>query len=61
MKPNSKVLAASKGQAVSTERIFATMRVDQSVTPTVQYPVADKFAAFLPASADMTIGKVSRF
>ncbi len=55
-----KVLAASKGQAATTERVYANIRVDQTVTPNVQYPSAEKMAAFLPASADMSIGNVSR-
>lgn len=55
-----KVLAASKGQAATTERVYANIRVDQTVTPNVQYPSADKMTAFLPASADMGIGQVSR-
>ncbi|WP_374001603.1 tetratricopeptide repeat protein [Bdellovibrio bacteriovorus] len=56
-----KVLAASKGQTASSERSFASIRVDQTVPPQVQYPAPEKMAAFLPASTDMTIGKVSRF
>lgn len=56
-----KVLAASKGQSAGNERVYANIRVDQSIPPFVQYPGADKMAAFLPASADMSIGKVSRF
>lgn len=56
-----KVLAATKGQTATTERNFALLRVDQTVTPMAQYPGPDKMMAFLPASGDMTIGKVSRF
>lgn len=56
-----KVLAASKGQTSSSERSFASIRVDQTVPPQVQYPAPDKMAVFLPESTDMTIGKVSRF
>lgn len=56
-----KVLAASKGQTASSERVFANIRLDQTVQPIAQYPVAEKIEAFLPRSADMTIGKVSRF
>lgn len=56
-----KVLAASKGQAASTERIFANIRVEQTITPLVHYPSVEKMPAFLPGSSDMTIGKVSRF
>lgn len=56
-----KVLAASKGQTANSERVFADIRVDQTVTPIAQYPAADKMLPFLPASTDMTIGKVSRF
>lgn len=56
-----KVLAASKGQAASTERIYANIRPDQTVAPLAQYPAADKLNVFMPASQDMTIGKVSRF
>lgn len=56
-----KVLAASKGQAATSERVYATLRVDQTVTPNVQYPAAEKMAAFLPAAVDMSIGKVSHF
>ncbi|WP_413613273.1 tetratricopeptide repeat protein [Bdellovibrio sp. HCB-110] len=56
-----KVLAASKGQAASNERVFANIRVDQTVPPLAQYPAPDKMTAFLPSSSDMTIGKVSRF
>ncbi|WP_415063418.1 tetratricopeptide repeat protein [Bdellovibrio sp.] len=56
-----KVLAASKGQSAGNERVYANIRVDQSIPPFVQYPGADKMTAFLPASADMSIGKVSRF
>lgn len=55
-----KVLAASKGQAATTERNYASIRVDQTVTPVASYPSAEKMAAFLPASPDMSIGKVSR-
>lgn len=56
-----KVLAAAKGQAATNERSFASIRVDQTVPPVAQYPAADKMTAYLPASSDMTIGKVSRF
>lgn len=56
-----KVLAASKGQSASTERIFANIRADQTITPIAHYPSAEKMLPFLPASSDMTIGKVSRF
>ncbi len=56
-----KVLAASKGQATSTERVLANVRVDQTLPPVVQYPAADKMAAFLPNAKDMSIGKVTRF
>ncbi|UOF02428.1 tetratricopeptide repeat protein [Bdellovibrio reynosensis] len=56
-----KVLAASKGQGASTERTYANIRADQTVTPQVQYPAPEKMAAFLPASSDFTIGKVSQF
>lgn len=56
-----KVLAASKGQAAANERIFANIRVDQSIAPLVQYPTPDKMTVFLPDTQDMTIGKVSRF
>jgi len=56
-----KVLAASKGQGASTERIYANIRADQTVPPLVQYPAPEKMTVFLPASSDMTIGKVSRF
>ncbi|QDK37329.1 tetratricopeptide repeat protein [Bdellovibrio sp. NC01] len=55
-----KVLAASKGQSATTGRVIANIRVDQTITPDVQYPAADKMGAFLPASMDMSIGKVSR-
>ncbi|KHD87835.1 MAG: adventurous gliding motility protein U [Bdellovibrio sp. ArHS] len=56
-----KVLAASKGQTTESERSYASLRVDQTVTPMAQYPEASKMTAFLPASMDMTIGKVSRY
>lgn len=56
-----KVLAASKGQSATTERSYATLRVDQTVQPLAQYPGPEKMTAFLPATADMSIGKVSRF
>jgi tetratricopeptide (TPR) repeat protein len=56
-----KVLAATKGQTATTERNFALLRVDQTVTPVAQYPGPEKMLAFLPASSDMTIGKVTRF
>lgn len=56
-----KVLAASKGQGATNERSFASIRADQTITPQVQYPAPEKMAAFLPASLDMTIGKVSQF
>lgn len=56
-----KVLAASKGQSASSERVYANIRVDQTITPLVQYPPANQMKVFIPKSADMTIGKVSRF
>lgn len=56
-----KVLAASKGQAASSDRSFVSIRVDQTVPPLTNYPAPEKMLAFLPASADMTIGNVSRF
>lgn len=56
-----KVLAATKGQAVTTERNFAALRVDQTVTPLVKYPEPDRLMAFLPGSSEMAIGKVTRF
>ncbi|MNK26233.1 Outer membrane protein assembly factor BamD [compost metagenome] len=56
-----KVLAASKGQAASNERVYANIRPDQTITPLALYPAPEKMTAFLPASSDMTIGKVSRF
>ncbi|WII72040.1 tetratricopeptide repeat protein [Bdellovibrio sp. 22V] len=56
-----KVLAASKGQAATTERAFASIRVDQTVPPMVAYPSVEKMTAFLPSSANMDIGSVSRF
>ncbi|HWU41880.1 MAG TPA: tetratricopeptide repeat protein, partial [Bdellovibrio sp.] len=55
-----KVLAASKGQAATTERVYANIRVEQTVTPLVQYPAAEKMTAFLPASTEMNGNKVSR-
>ncbi|MGZ3768090.1 MAG: tetratricopeptide repeat protein [Bdellovibrio sp.] len=55
-----KVLAASKGQAASTERVYANIRTDQTITPVSQYPSPEKMLAFLPASSDLSIGKVSR-
>ena len=56
-----KVLAASKGQSVSTERSYASIRADQTIEPLVQYPSPDKMTAFLPGSLTMEIGKVSQF
>lgn len=56
-----KALAASKGQVANNERNLASIRADQTLPPLAQYPAVEKFAAFLPASRDMTIGKVSRF
>ena len=56
-----KVLAATVGQTATTERVYANISADKTVTPVAQYPAADKLAVFLPASPDMTIGKVSRF
>ncbi len=55
-----KVLAAQKGQSATSERNFAGLRVDQTVTPIVRYPAADKLSPFIPASANMTIGQVRR-
>ncbi|MGZ3781052.1 MAG: tetratricopeptide repeat protein [Pseudobdellovibrionaceae bacterium] len=56
-----KVLAASKGQSTSTERVYANIRVDQTIAPIAHYLAAEKMLVFLPANSDMTIGKVSRF
>ena len=56
-----KVLAASKGQSATSERVIANVRVDQTLPPVPHYPSADKMTAFFPATTDMTIGKVSRF
>jgi TolA-binding protein len=55
-----KALAASKGQAASTDRNYALIRPDQTVQPIATYPGSEKFLAFLPATGDMTIGKVTR-
>ncbi|MBO9665543.1 MAG: adventurous gliding motility protein U, partial [Bdellovibrio sp.] len=56
-----KVLAASVGQTASAERTYTSISVDKTVTPMANYPAPDKLSVFLPNSADMTIGKVSRF
>lgn len=55
-----KSLAATKGQTTTSERIYANIRVDQTITPNAQYPGAEKLLPFLPASADMSPGKLSR-
>ncbi|MFM6927657.1 MAG: tetratricopeptide repeat protein [Bdellovibrio sp.] len=56
-----KVLAATVGQTATTERSYASITVDKTITPIAQYPAPEKLGVFLPASPDMTIGKVSRF
>jgi Uncharacterized protein conserved in bacteria len=56
-----KVLAASKGQTASSERSYAGVRPDQTLSPIALYPTPEKLTVFLPATADMNIGKVSRF
>lgn len=56
-----KTLAASKGQGANSERVYANIRADQTIAPVAQYPSPDKMAVFLPASLDLSIGKVSQF
>lgn len=53
-----KVLASTHGIGAATG--YANLRPDQTVSPKVVYPEAEKFSPFFPASADFTIGKVSR-
>lgn len=54
------ILAANKGQSATMERNFASLRVDQTVTPIARYPEASKLNPFIPASDNMTIGQVRR-
>ncbi len=56
-----KVLAASKGQSATSERVYSSIRPDQTLLPLVSYPAPETMTAFLPNSNDMTIGRVSRF
>ncbi|MFS4460411.1 tetratricopeptide repeat protein [Bdellovibrio sp. HCB2-146] len=56
-----KVLAASKGQTATAERSYASIRPDQSLPAIARYPAPEQMTVFLPATADMTIGSVSRF
>ncbi|KYG64980.1 adventurous gliding motility protein U [Bdellovibrio bacteriovorus] len=55
-----KVLAASKGQAATETRSYASIPVNQTVPPMAQYPTPEKMVAYLPKSMDMTIGRVSQ-
>ena len=56
-----KALAATVGQSATTTRAYSSISVDKTITPIAQFPAPDKLGVFLPASADMTIGKVSRY
>jgi TolA-binding protein len=56
-----KVLAATKGQSATDERVYANIRPDQTIAPLAAYPAPDRMNVFLPASMDMSIGKVTRF
>ncbi|WP_413581133.1 tetratricopeptide repeat protein [Bdellovibrio sp. HCB288] len=56
-----KVLASTVGQTATAVRAYSSIGVDRTITPIAQFPAADKWGVFLPQSADMTIGKVSRY
>ncbi|QLY26791.1 tetratricopeptide repeat protein [Bdellovibrio sp. KM01] len=56
-----KALAATVGQSATTTRSYTSIGADKTITPIAQFPAPEKLGVFLPASSDMTIGKVSRY